>query len=253
MILVPEPTTTDAAQNISTAVLPVPARQRRIALIGYAPNVRLTPWADTTIEIWGLNDQPWTMPRVDVLFELHKPDVIKAEGHWDRLKELKIPVFMQEKYPEIPSSVEYPLAMVRERYTVAGCDHPYLTCSASLMMAVAIESLPTALTLDVYGVDMAQDTEFSHQRPSCEFWMGVAYGRGIKLSVQQSSDLLKTSFLYGYDEEKQTVVRAQQKERHAYLVGQMNAAAQKEQAAKDEKLQYIGAVADIEHVLKRWS
>lgn len=227
-------------------------KPRKIALIGYAPNVRLAPWADTSYEIWGLNDQAWTMPRIDVLFELHSPDIIKAEGHWDRLKTLNIPVFMQQHYEEIPASVAYPMDLVAQHLTVTGCDRPFLTCSASLMFAVAILAQPKPAVIDVYGVDMAQDTEFSHQRPSCEFFLGVAHGAGIKLSIQASSDLLKAPHIYGFEDEKQGVFKQQVFERRKWLVDMMNEAAGREAKAKEERLQYLGAVSDIEHVAKRW-
>lgn len=229
-----------------------PQTRRKIALIGYAPNVRLAPWTDQSYEIWGLNDQPWTMPRIDVLFELHRPDIIAAEGHWDRLKTLTIPVYMQKHYDEIPTSIAYPLDVVRQRYTVPGCDRPFLTCSASLMLAVALELDPLPERIDLFGIDMAQDTEFSHQRPSCEFFLGLAWGKGIQISVQQSSDLLKAPFVYGFEEEQMSVFKSQVFERRKWLTDQMNVAAQREQQARDERLQYVGAIADIEHVAKRW-
>jgi len=230
-----------------------PTRQRKIALIGYAPNVRFAPWGDTSYEIWGLNDQIVTMPRIDVLFEIHSPEVIKAEGHWDRLKTLTIPVFMQQHYDEIPTSVAYPLDLVQKRYTIQGCDRAFLTCSASLMLAVALESTPVPSRIDVFGIDMAQDSEFSHQRPSCEFFLGVAHGKGIQLSLQNSSDLLKAPFIYGFEDEKASVFKAQVVERRKWLTDMMNNAIQKESQAKEERLQYLGAVSDIEHVLKRWT
>jgi hypothetical protein len=225
---------------------------RKIALIGYAPNVRFAPWGDPSYEIWGLNDQINTMPRIDVLFEIHAPEVIKSEGHWDRLKTVTIPVFMQQHYDEIPTSVAYPMDLVQQRYTIPGCERPFLTCSASLMLAVAVESQPTPSRIDIFGVDMAQDSEFSHQRPSCEFFIGVAHGKGIQLSVQSSSDLLKAPFVYGFEDEKMTVFKSQVTERRKWLTDMLNQAAQKESLAKEERLQYVGAVADIEHVMKRW-
>lgn len=235
------------------AVPTIAPRTRKIALIGYAPNVRMAPWNDKTYEIWGLNDQPWTMPRIDVLFELHKPEVIKEEGHWDRLKELSIPIFMQDKYDEIPSSIKYPLDVVAKCFRVSGTDRPYLTCSASEMLAVALLSTPQPARIDVFGIDMAQDTEFGHQRPSAEFWLGIAFGRGIELSVQYSSDLLKANFIYGFEDEPQQVVRAQHMERRKFLADMRQQALTKEQQAHEERLQYEGALADIDHVIKRWT
>jgi len=52
-------------------------------------------------------------------------------------------------------------------------------------------------------VDMAQDsvleTEYSYQRPSCEYLLGIAVGRGIEVKVSPQSDLLKADHLYGFD------------------------------------------------------
>lgn len=225
---------------------------KKVAVIGYAPNVRHAPWNDPSYTIVGLNDQPFTMPRIDVLFELHSPEVIKEEGHWDRLKALTIPIFMQERYEEIPTSVKYPLALVNSRYTVEGCDRAYLTCSASEMLAVVVNADPRPERIDVFGVDMAQDSEFAHQRPSCEFWLGVAHGMGIAISVQHSSDLLKCRWIYGFENEKIDVFTHQMRERQQFLEGMHNAAMQKEAAAKEERLQYVGALADISHIRQRY-
>jgi len=57
--------------------------------------------------------------------------------------------------------------------------------------------------MHLYGVDMAQDsvleTEYSYQRPSCEYLLGIAVGRGIKVETAPGSDLLKADRLYGFD------------------------------------------------------
>ena len=46
----------------------------------------------------------------------------------------------------------------------------------------------------MYGVDMAQDTllaaEYSEQRPSCEYFIGLAEGAGIRVDIPGGSDLL---------------------------------------------------------------
>lgn len=229
------------------------AADRKIAILGYAPNVRLAPWNDNSWELWGLNDMPWTMPRIDVLFEVHSPEVIKTEGHWDKLGKLDIPIFMQQHYEDIPNSQPYPLDEIRQRYTIPGCDKPYLNCSASYMLPVAIDSKPTPSEIALFGVNMEQDTEFSHQRPGAEFWIGVALGRGIKVSVQPTSDLMKVRFLYGFEDEPLVVFKQQIAERRKWLKDNLDAAHQKEMAAHEERLQYTGALADIEHMQKRYA
>lgn len=238
---------------MSEAAPQIEKKPAKIALIGYAPNVRFAPWNDPTYEIWGLNDQIFTMPRVDVLFELHSPDVIKAEGHWDKLKTVKIPVIMQDHYDDIPTSVKYPMDLVEQTFIVPGTDRPYLTCSASLMLAVALVMAPRPESIDVYGVDMAQDGEFAHQRPSCEYFLGIARGLGIKTSVQFSSDLLKARFIYGFEDEKLSVFRQQIVEREAFLNNMRDAARRKKEEGAQEELQYMGACQDIAHIKNRYA
>lgn len=61
--------------------------------------------------------------------------------------------------------------------------------------------------IHIYGVDMATTSnsggngEYQNQRPSCEYILGIAKGRGIEIHVPMSSDLLKTSAMYGADDD----------------------------------------------------
>lgn len=217
---------------------------RRIAIIGYAPSVAATPWNDPDVAIWGLNDQLKTMPRVDVLFEIHAPDVVKAEGHWEDLKAYQGPILMQDAYPDIPNAMRYPLMEIGAKYRVPGTDVPYLTCSAAIMLAYALELNPAPLEIALYGVDLLMDAEFRAQRPSVEFWLGIAYARGIKVTLQQESGLLKAPYVYGYQDEQITAMRAQLIARKNWLESQVNQAVAEEQAARERRLQYAGALAD---------
>ena len=47
---------------------------------------------------------------------------------------------------------------------------------------------------------MALDTEYMEQRPSVEYLLGLAEGRGIKVTVAESSDILKCRSLYAYED-----------------------------------------------------
>ncbi len=46
----------------------------------------------------------------------------------------------------------------------------------------------------------SHNSEYAHQRPSAEFFLGVAFGRGIELHIPPGSDLLKATHLYGFEE-----------------------------------------------------
>ena len=106
--------------------------------------------------------------------------------------------------------------------------------------------------IHVYGVDMAVDTEYHHQRPSCEFFLGLAAGMGIKIFVPDTADLLKTRFLYGFDEPKETKWK---RKRNSILQMMATKKAKEEQVAKiaDAKInQYIGAEQAIKEMDKIW-
>jgi hypothetical protein len=47
---------------------------------------------------------------------------------------------------------------------------------------------------------MANDIEYQSQRPSCEYFIGLARGKGIEVYVPPESDLLKCMYLYGFED-----------------------------------------------------
>ena len=59
------------------------------------------------------------------------------------------------------------------------------------MIALAVYQGATEIHL--YGIIMAKGKEYAHQKPSVEFWIGVAKGRGVKFRVHgYFSEILKT-------------------------------------------------------------
>jgi hypothetical protein len=47
-------------------------------------------------------------------------------------------------------------------------------------------------------VDMRADEEYSYQRANCEYLIGLARGKGIKVHIPEVSPLLKFSGFDGY-------------------------------------------------------
>ena len=99
----------------------------------------------------------------------------------------------------------------------------------------------------------SHNSEYGPQRPSCEFFLGVAAGMGIKITIPPAADLLKTKFLYGFGEreqvaweEKMTAIKASLAARKAKA---MNARAMAEQQSQ----QYIGAEAALQEIERTWS
>lgn len=222
-----------------------------VYIVGFAASWKETPWDDPNAHFWGMNalhkvaaDKHW-----DAWFQLHDIDATHPndkEEHLDWLKGQEFPVWMWaeqiEKYP-LPNAVPFPRDFITDKYG------RYFTNTVSWMMALAIEQ--GYKKIGIYGVDMAQDSEYSHQRPSCEYFIGVARGLGIDVEIPRTSDLLKNPFLYGFDDGGEFVakMRARMKElqeRRAEMERQRN-------AAHEAVLQISGAMEDTQYWLRAWS
>ena len=75
----------------------------------------------------------------------------------------------------IPDSIAYPLDEMLKQF------RDYFTCTCSYQMALAIAMQPDEI--GVYGVNMAMDTEYAQQRPSCEYWMKPGVGGSATRNV----------------------------------------------------------------------
>jgi hypothetical protein len=104
-------------------------------------------------------------------------------------------------------------------------------------------------TLIVEGF-ASHNSEYASQRPSCEFFLGIAVGRGIKIHLPKTSDLLKVRWMYGYEDEIQSSWDARVNEIYGGITGRLTQAQQQERQAHEAVLQYLGA-QDAIRTLKR--
>lgn len=177
--------------------------------------------------------------------EHHKDD---RDEHIGWLRGSKLPIVMWpehiEKYgDEIPNAVPYPKTEVLAMFG------KYFTNTVSWMIAHALYE--GRKNVGVFGVDMAQDSEYGHQRPSCEYFVGWARGMGVNVHIPDTSDLLKAPFLYGVESGgmlRTKMVNRQKEltERKANLEGQANQV----QAALH---QVLGALEDTQYWLRAWT
>lgn len=178
----------------------------KIAIIGTAPGWERAPFDDPSWEIWGISRHYDRIPRWDKWFELHKRSNIGRGWDTDEVKEALARrtylkwlgsqgdrVFVQEQMRETPDAKLFPIQALLKAFP-----RKYLTNTISYLTALAILLEPKEI--GIWGVDMALDTEYGSQRPSCEYWIGVAEGRGIAVTIPPESDLLKTSYLYAYQD-----------------------------------------------------
>jgi len=225
---------------------------KKVAIVGYTPTRVYAPYDDERWEIWGLNDlYRWKneVPRWTRWFNMHQDrpspgartpyaKCLEEYAKWD------CPVYLLEKHPDIPNSVKYPLKEVIDEFG------GYFTNSISYMIALAIyEGFDE---IGVWGVDMATDTEYDHQRPSCEYFLGIAVGRGIKVYVHPAADLLKARTLYGYETHKEDAYIHKLKGMQQKM--KADKASSEYQARNHERVawQYEGAISALAQVEKVW-
>ncbi len=233
-------------------ILDAPQSKRKIAIIGWAGTSRdLAPWSDPEWECWALNTMgqhaPYT-PHIARIFQLHTETVVRADqaedpAYWKWLCGNKsIPVYMHHPQPEFPMAVQYPTDEIQKSF------RSYFTNSVSWMIALAIHE--GADVIGVWGVDMAHATEYAGQRPSCEYFLGLAEGRGIELIMPPQSDLLRSSGQYGLDEDSPlaTACKTRAAEMQARLNECMNA-----QNANVQTIQHLqGGLEVLAYVQNTW-
>ncbi len=236
----------------------------KVCIVGFAPTWNKTPFADDDFEVWGLNELYAYFKQIpdahaERWFEIHSPNSPSKNTPQHRawLRKATIPIYMQKHFDDIPNSVPFPKDEVFKFFEDKGyMGAKYFTNSISYMIALAIYE--GYKEIHIYGVDMAQDSEYAFQRPSCEYFIGIAEGLGIKVYIPCESDLVKAGVLYGY--ESDNTMRLKIKGRIKELQGRKNAAMQNLQKgqqivrqAERDIVGIDGAISDAQFWLKNWS
>lgn len=196
----------------------------KVAIVAKAPSsMALAPFHDPTWQIWSLGDNWRNIPRVHDnyrWFEIH--DIDDGFSRWphdfqDWLRaDHNMPLYIHGRHPQIPHALEFPYQEIERLFREKGfAGYRYFNNSISWFMAFALwERLTNKTPLQevaLYGVDMAQhglsfktsgemgSSEYAHQRPSCEYWIGLLEGHGIKVTKPPQSDLLTVDRRYAID------------------------------------------------------
>ncbi len=251
--------------------------KKKIAIVGCSDHKEKAPYNDPEWELWGVNNlflslTPEKMKGFGRWFEIHmleklpngkiqrrRIDNFRGQPVGDYIRSLAnidIPVYMQRRWEEIPKSVAYPL-----REVIDFVKSDYFTNTISYQIALAIMEIEQGNyepRIGVWGVDMAVQSdlmgnaEYSHQRPSCEYFLGLAIGRGINVILPPECDLLKTRFLYGWNEPERTAWDQKIDNMLKTLNVRMNEAGQKESFARSQREQYIGAIQAAKELRRVW-
>jgi hypothetical protein len=245
-------------------------RKKRVAIVGCADSKTLAPWNNAKEwEFWGVNNLHLTIPKAPWTrwFELHSFTYNEATGKYARrgkedfrgqpvgqylasLQALNIPVYMQRPWPIITNAVQYPVQQILQSFG------RYFTNTISWEIALAI--LEGFETIGIWGVDMAvssplrSQNEYSHQRPSCEYFIGLARGRGIEVVIPDQCDLLKSRFLYCFEEIQETAFNKKLEDMERSMQQRQADAEQKMKSNEAKIHQYIGARSALQEVKKIW-
>jgi len=219
-----------------------------ICLLGSAPSsINLAPYGNPDWAMCGCSPGVYGVaPRTEAWVELHRFEPGQpwfSPEYCQFLARYPGPVWMAEKRPEIPNSIELPLVDLIQKYS------PYFfTSSLAYMMAMAIEC--GFKRIGLFGVDMAAASEYKDQRLGCQYFAIIAKAHGIEVGVPPESDLFRPSPLYGVSETSHARIKILARRRE--LEGRVNQALQVQQNAKDETLYLRGALEDLEWAEMDW-
>lgn len=162
-------------------------------------------------EIWGVNFAYRHQQNVTRVYAI---DPIQGlidldENFVGEVAALDIPVYLQEEHPGLPKSRTYPLTEMLRVFFNRDPKRAYFTSTIAYMFAHAIAEGYERIRMHRVLVGHLSD-EFWAQKACLDFWLGVAEGRGIQVTVSGDSQLGKPypwqPTLYGYQEGYQEVL-----------------------------------------------
>lgn len=188
----------------------------KIAICGTEPiTLSQAPFSDPTWQIWGMAHRRNHYKRSDVLFEMHRRDNWvdnpEFEGYLEWLDDEDRAVEVWTRwYNDYPQCEEY---LIEEAIDLMGRE--YFTSSFSYILAAAIGMNPEEI--GIYGMHLTADDEYSYQKPNAEYLIGLAQGKGIKITIAKGSALLNSHYVYGDGKPMTNPLTAQYEERLASL------------------------------------
>jgi hypothetical protein len=238
------------------------SKKKKVAILGTVPHKLQAPFDNGEFEIWAIAHACLGDPlkRVDRIFELHKWDeIVKWNSHkaWKELHK-DVPVYLIEenvkkhsKEKEYPTAevIAFPFEDLEKKFQVFDDRNDcYFTNSISEMTALAIDEGFTEI--HIYGVNMSHSSEYGFQKPSVEYFLGYAKAKGIRIYVPHESDLCKSYFIYGRDEEKQTETIKKLNDRLEFLTNVHGVHTQNQLVSRDMMNKFTGAVEQWEAIKK---
>lgn len=158
----------------------------------------------TNATVYCLNDYFRTEKygiKPDILFIMdildEKPQIVSGHDNLGeviaRINAMRVPLIAPFRYEEIPLSQAFPLEACVKEFGI-----PYFTNTICYMIAYAL--MNGAKEITIFGVNQASSHEYTEERGGVEMWIGVAVGRGVKVTISgKDSSLLRFKGRFGGD------------------------------------------------------
>jgi hypothetical protein len=187
--------------DAKAGLVKITPKRKKVAIIACGRTRYEAPYDNNEWEFWGLNEI--AQPRAERWFELH-PMEVQSHRELEWLKKLKKPVYLLECCEEVPCGVQYPFARIMMSIPGARC---YFTSTFAYQIALAIYEEFEEIGLWGAPFFIGSPREQTVERACLEYWLGLAAGKGIKITIHPDDKLLYQPHRYGYDyyEEKRYV------------------------------------------------
>lgn len=182
--------------------------KKTVAIVGSAYSTG--PWAPFgETEVWCSNEThglPWCeTDKATRWFQLH-PRVFFTRPHhykhWEWLqKEHPFPIYMQQIYDDVPNSTPYPIRGIQQNLTniIRGEEVIRDPFSSTMCYQIALALHEKYERIEIYGVELVLDAEYTYQREAMAYWVGKADGMGVEIWMPERCALLVQP-LYAYEE-----------------------------------------------------
>jgi hypothetical protein len=98
---------------------------------------------------------------------------LSGKDHWSWLRqEHPFPIYMQQRFHDIPSSVAFPVADITRDLLGPATPYHFMFFRNSLAFQLAFAIWLGFKQVGIYGWELASDTEMKYERPSATFWLG---------------------------------------------------------------------------------
>jgi hypothetical protein len=175
--------------------------RKKVALVGASQldKAERPPLEDKTWDVWGCNSLwPLCMDtqgrfRADAWFEMHPLSVQTPQERLD-MDDCPVPLYVLGKELQ-PHWRTYPLTSIRQQFG----ERDYFTCTMCYQVAVAL--VLGYQEIGLWGMELWQGTprERTTELRGLEYWLGIAKGRGVTVTLPDYSCLIQHPYLYGYD------------------------------------------------------